>query len=114
MNDVIYNRLIQAARERRFIQYNDLTAAISLDIGDAAGMNALTEILEEIANHEFANGRPLLAAIIVSKSNNMPGNGLFDYAKRKGLMNPKDKDKLAFFLSEAKKVHDYWASAPRD
>lgn len=109
MNDVIYQRLLQAARERRFVSYTDLTAAIGLSISDASGLNAFGEILEEIADYELTNKRPLLAAIIVNENNNMPGNGLFDYAKRKGLMKPKDKDRLGFFLQEAKKVHDFWA-----
>lgn len=112
MNDVIYERLTQAARQRRFVSYTELTAAIGLSVSDAAGMNKLAVILEEIADHELAAGRPLLAAIIVSESNNMPGGGLFSFAKRKGLMKPKDKDNLAYFLQEAKRVHDFWSAKP--
>ncbi len=109
MNDIIHARLIQAAKAKGFVSYADLSAAISLSLTDAAGLNSLNEILEEIADHEIANGRPLLAAIIVNENTNMPGAGLFAYAKRKGLMKPKDKDTLAFFLAEAKRVHEYWA-----
>ncbi len=109
MNEKIYARLTEAAKEKKFVNYGDLSAAISLSLTDAAGVNALNKILEEIADNELANGRPLLAAIIVNENSNMPGAGLFSYAKRRGLMKPKDKDNLAFFLQEAKKVHDYWA-----
>lgn len=76
------------------------------------GLNALNLILEEIADHEVANDRPLLVAIIVNEGTNMPGAGLFQYAKRKGLMKQKDKDNLTFFVKEAKKVHDFWAAQP--
>ena len=114
MNETIYARLRQAAKEKKFVNYADLSAAISLSLTDAAGVNALNKMLEEIADHETANGRPLLAAIIVNENSNMPGAGLFNYAKRKGLMKQKDKDNLAFFLAEAKKVHDYWSSQPTD
>src|SRR2546425_193963 len=114
MNEMIYARLTQAAKEGRFVSYADLSAAINLALTDAAGVNALNKMLEEIADYELAAGRPLLAAIIVNENSNMPGAGLFSYAKRKGLMKAKDKDTLAFFLSEAKKVHDYWSSQPTD
>lgn len=113
MNEVIYARLTDAARARKFVSYADLSAAINLSLSDAAGVNALNTMLEEIADNEVANGRPLLAAIIVNEGTNMPGAGLFSYAKRKGLMKPKDKDNLAFFLAEAKKVHDFWSCAPQ-
>ena len=112
MNDIIYARLTQAAKGRKFVSYGDLSSAISLSTTDAAGLNALSVMLEEIADHELAAGRPLLAAIIVNENTNMPGGGLFSYAKRKGLMKAKDKDTLTFFLTEAKKVHDFWASQP--
>jgi hypothetical protein len=39
----------------------------------------------------------------------MPGTGLFSYAKRKGLMKQKDKDNMTFFVTEVKRVHDFWA-----
>ena len=112
MNDILYARLTQAAKEKKFVSYADLSAAISQPMTDGAGVNAMTEMLEEIADHELANGRPLLAAIIVNENTNMPGAGLFSYAKRKGLMKPKDKDTLTFFLTEAKKVHEFWAGKP--
>ena len=112
MNDILYARLTQAARDKKFVSYADLSAAIELSLTDAAGLNKLSILLEEIADHELSARRPLLAAIIVNENSNMPGSGLFDYAKRKGLMKPKDKDKLAFFLAEAKKVHDFWSAKP--
>ena len=108
MNEIIYERLIQAAKEKRFVTYSEIAAAIGLGLTDSAGLNKLSILLEEIADHEINAGRPLLVAIIVSDTNNMPGGGLFSYAKRKGLMKAKDKDKLAFFLTEAKKAHEFW------
>jgi hypothetical protein len=110
VNETIYARLTQAAMGKQFVSYRDLSAAINLSLTDAAGLNALGVLLEEIADHELAAGRPLLPAIIVNENTNMPGGGLFSYAKRKGLMKAKDKDTLAFFLKEAKKVHDYWST----
>ncbi len=109
MNDVIYARLTQAAKEKKFVSYSDLSAAIELPLTDSAGVNALSLILEEIADHEIANARPLLVAIIVNENTNMPGAGLFQYAKRKGLMKSKDKDTLTFFVTESRRVHDFWA-----
>lgn len=113
MNEILYARLTQAAKEKKFVGYSDLSAAINLSLTDAAGLNKLSVLLEEIADHELSAGRPLIAAIIVNENTNMPGTGLFSYAKRKGLMKSKDKDTLAFFLTEAKKVHDYWSKQPQ-
>jgi len=109
MNATIYERLKEAAREKRFVTYTDLSAAVQISLTDAEGLNKLNVILEEIAEHEIGAGRPLLVAIVVSESNNMPGSGLFSYAKRKGLMKAKDKDNLTFFVTEAKKVHEFWS-----
>ena len=114
MNATIYTRLKQAAREKRFIGYSDLSAAIELPLTDSNNVHTLNVMLEEIADHELANGRPLLVAIIVNENTNMPGAGLFHYAKRKGLMKQKDKDNLTFFVAEAKKVHDFWSAQPPD
>lgn len=110
MNEILYARLTEAAKEKKFLSYSDLSAAIQLSLTDAAGVNALNVMLEEIAEHELAHGHPLLVAIIVNENTNMPGAGLFSYAKRKGLMKPKDKDNMTFFVTEAKKVHDFWAT----
>jgi hypothetical protein len=109
MNETVYARLTEAAKRRIFISYSELGASIQLSLTDATGVNALSEILEAIADNEISNGRPLLVAIIINENTNMPGAGLFNYAKRKGLMKPKDKDTLSFFVGEAKKVHDYWS-----
>jgi hypothetical protein len=109
MNARIYDLLKEAAKEKRFITYSDLAAAIQLSLTDAEGLNKLNVLLTEIADQELDAGRPLLVAIIVSESNNMPGSGLFSYAKRKGLMKAKDKDNLTFFVTEAKKVHEFWS-----
>lgn len=114
MNEVLRERLIEAARARQFISYSDLSAAINLSMTDTAGTHALNVMLEEIAEHELENNRPLLVAIIVNANDNMPGTGLFSYAKRKGLLKPapKTNDKLEFFVREAKRVHDFWQNQP--
>jgi hypothetical protein len=111
VNEIIYTRLTEAAKERKLVNYSDLSSAIGLSLMDASGLHALNKLLEEIADHELENGRPLLAAIIVNENTNMPGAGLFNYAKRKGLMKPKDKDNLSFFLLESKRVHDHWSTS---
>jgi len=96
MNETICTRLTQAAKEKKFISYSDLSAAIALSTTDAEGLNALNKMLEAIAENELANGRPLLVAIIINENTNAPGAGLFSYPKRKGLMKAKDKDTLTF------------------
>ena len=59
------------------------------------------------ADQEIAAGRPLLAAVVVSEKTGMPGAGLFKYARRNGLQKTDD---VTFFVSELKRVYDYWVA----
>ncbi|HEX3149658.1 MAG TPA: hypothetical protein VHR66_16400 [Gemmataceae bacterium] len=107
-NGAVLDRLIQAAKARKTITYGELgqAADLSLDTDDA--MKSLGFWLDEIADAEVAAGRPLLPIVVVRGDSNMPGGGLFKYAKRKKLQKGDD---LTFFATELKRVYDHWATA---
>src|SRR5262249_35320148 len=62
VNEIIYARLTQAAREKKFVSYSDLSAAIQLSLTDAAGVSALHVILNTSRQMEkcFATPRDRL------------------------------------------------------
>jgi hypothetical protein len=108
VNPVVYDKLVQVAKARRTITFRELgqVADMLLDSDDDTKMLGL--ILDGIADQEVREGRPLLPVLVVNESNNMPGAGLFKYAKRRNLQKGDD---LTFFATELKRVYDYWAQA---
>ena len=107
MNASIYDKLIQVAKARTTITYGELAKVADMLIDDDQGVKRLGLLLDEIADQEIAAGRPLLPVVIV-RENNMPGAGLFKYARRKKLQKTDD---LTYFATELKRVYDYWATA---
>ena len=81
-------------------------ADVTLDTDDDT--KALGFILDEIADAEIAAGRPFLPVVVVSGKTGSPGAGLFKYAKRKRIQKGDD---MTFFVTELKRVYDYWATA---
>lgn len=111
-NAAVYEKLVQVARARTTITYTALAsvADITLAGGGDDDMKQLGFILDEIAEREIAEGRPLLPAVVVKSSDNMPGAGLFIFAKKKGVQKKKT-DNLTFFAEELNRVYAYWSAA---
>lgn len=107
LNVAVYDRLVQTAKARKTVSYGELgkVADVSLDTDD--GTKTLGLMLDVIADQEVNAGRPLLAVVVVSEKTNMPGAGLFKYAKRKRLQKGDD---LTFFATELNRVYAYWAA----
>ena len=81
----------------------DLIDHIPMEDRDTKG-----DLYEYMLGKIAAAGRPLLPIVVVRGDNNMPGGGLFKYAKRKKLQKGDD---LTFFATELRRVYDYWAAA---
>lgn len=110
VNQAVFERLVQVARSRQTINYHDLASIADLTLDQAGDeIKTLGSILDEIAEADVAAGRPLLAAVVVRGDTNMPGSGLFKFARRRGLQK---SDDITFFATELKRVHDYWSKAP--
>jgi hypothetical protein len=107
MNAAVYEKLVQVAKARTTVTYGELAKVADLSLDGDDAMKSLGFLLDEIADQEIAAGRPLLPVVLV-RENNMPGAGLFKYARRKRLQKTDD---LTFFATELKRVYEYWATA---
>ncbi len=105
INTAVYEKLIQVAKARKTIGYIELGKIADVTVDGEDGARDLGFLLDAIADQEFAAGRPLLAVVVVSEKTNMPGGGLFKYARRKGLQKTDD---LTYFATELNRVYDYW------
>jgi hypothetical protein len=108
VNAVVYDKLVQVAKARRTISFGDLAQVADMMLDNRDDTKMLGLVLDNIADQEVRQGRPLLPVIVVSETNNMPGARLFKYAKRKKLQQTDD---VTFFAAELRRVYDYWAQA---
>lgn len=109
INSAVYEKLVQVARERRTVTYVELAQAADLSLSVEDDMTTLGHQLDGIAEQEVAAGRPLLAVVVVKENSNMPGAGLFKFAKQKGLQK-KGVDDITFFATELNRVHAFWSA----
>lgn len=108
----IYRKLISIAEAKTTITYQELASVHGLTMDNPASRARLADLLGQISAEEYKNGRPLLSVLVVNKASGMPGQGFFHLAKRLGSHD--QRDDLTFFVSELKKVHEYWASFPNE
>ena len=108
INAAVYQKLIQVTKARKTLAYGELAHVADVTVESDDDTKILGLILDNIADHEVTAGRPLLPIVVVSGKTNMPGGGLFKYAKRKKLQTGDD---LTFFATELTRVYDFWAKA---
>jgi hypothetical protein len=65
MTDAVRQKLIEVARAGGLITYSELARVPGLDAGRKEDLEELGRALADIANHETANGRPLLPIVLV-------------------------------------------------
>ncbi|HLR86880.1 MAG TPA: hypothetical protein VK064_03245 [Wenzhouxiangella sp.] len=79
--------LDDAAAERKTLFYID--AADRLGLPGPRRIQRLARLLEALIEADFAAGRPVRAALVVSKAQpDLPAPGFFDCAARLGLFRP--------------------------
>ena len=99
--------LQRVAARRGMIAYSELSNQMTSIRIDAFGL-PMSEMLGEIAEAEDDAGRGLLTVIVVHKTGDQePGVGFYEMAEKRGR---NVSDRMALWVSEFKKVHDYWAS----
>ena len=103
--------IVQRAKQRDKISYSELLETVTvlpLDLDRVDHRNIMAEMLGEISLAEDKAGRGMLSALVVHKTGDRePGQGFFEYAEVLG----KDiSDRLAFWVVEMNKVHDYWST----
>ena len=82
-------------------------------IGQLAGLPAydprLFDILEHISRAEVSAGRPMLAALVVSPDEGIPGNEFFRLARVLSRVHFGERD-WDFWRRERDSVHKHWSN----
>lgn len=105
-NHIVLQELERLARNRGYSNYTDVGRLIGLDMNQPADRNRLSKILDDIAIAEHNEGRPLLPAVVISRDQNIPGEGFFELARQLGLYG--GGDDLMYWINELRRVHEHW------
>src|SRR5947208_17200159 len=100
VNDAVLQKLIQVAKAKSTIQFVELGKVADMVLDNDEDIAALGHILDAIAEADVAAGRPLLPVLVVHGNRNMPGAGLFKFAKKQKLQKTDD---LTVFATELKR-----------
>jgi hypothetical protein len=106
LNRIVFEKLVEVAKSKATIKFTDLARLADMPLDAEGDVAAMGRILDEIAEADVAAGRPLLAVLVVHDTRNMPGAGLFRFARKNKLQK---SDDLTFFATELAKVHAHWA-----
>jgi len=72
---------------------------------------ALYDLLRDICYDERVAGRPNLCALVVRKSDGIPGKGFFEYA---ALAGAEFEDPLAYWQAQANECWQYYSPDEKD
>ena len=106
MNQQLYQRLLEVAHDRSYTTYGDISPLVGLSMDNPDDRNEMSRLLEEIARHEQAAGRPMLTATVIRADQNIPGDGFFDIASEFGRFD--GRDRLRFWIDALNEVHEHW------
>lgn len=99
--------LVRRAKKRQLIEYGELTREIRSIHFEPHG-NEFRHFLGQLSWEEDAAGRGMITAIVVHKSDSLPGGGFFVLAERLG----RDaSDQLRFWSAEVQRVFTNWQAA---
>jgi len=107
VNERVYEKLKQVARAGSLVTYAEVASLADSGITNPRGPR-LIRILHEICGCEVQQGRPMLGAVVVRKTDNRPGEGFFREASGLGLF--RGSDKIAFWTGELNRVYSYWST----
>jgi hypothetical protein len=91
-------------RKRKYITYKEL-----MDEMHGPGRAHIGEVLEEVSCNEASENRPLLSAIVIHKSDRLPGDGFWKIGIiRENLERASQTERDAFWQEQCNKVWTYW------
>src|SRR5438067_6628245 len=93
---LVYSELINAARYKGSISYQEIAAMMGLPLQGNYMSSETGQILGEISEDEFMNGRPMLSAIAVTLKGQL-GSGFFGLAKLLGKLDDDSEEKKQLF-----------------
>ncbi len=110
---LIYCELINAARHRGTITYQEMAEIMGLPLSGSHMSRQTGTILGEISEDEHSQGRPMLSAVAVGV-NGVPGSGFYTLARDIGkLQSKKPEDETAFWEQEKQAVYATWQKSFR-
>ena len=102
---LIYDRLIAAARQRSRVFHSEVRGLLEALPGDPPEVD---QVLAQIAGDEHRHGRPLLTALVVT-GKSIPGNIFFASARDLGVLTSTDPaEEMRFWMAEEARVYDTW------
>ena len=105
---LIYSELIQAARHRGTVTYQELALVVGLPLTGNYMGKRLGEILGAISQNEYLENRPMLSALGVT-TNGKPGGGFFKLAHEFGLIDSDDSERHhAFWETQVRQCYEIW------
>lgn len=103
-----YSALIQAARHRGTVTYQELALLLGLPLSGNHMSKSLGWVLGTISENEVAHHRPMLSALCVTVSGK-PGSGFYPYARELGLLNSTDPQaEEAFWENQKRQCYEMW------
>lgn len=114
LHSKLRSTLLNCAKTRKTITYRDLVA--EAQVPPPHGIHKTTLALEDLIREDHAAGRPLLAALAVSRGNRgLPGHGFFHLLSELGRYDGPDRGPLAqqAFEKECEDAISYWSAPDR-
>lgn len=105
---LVFARLLDAARHRGYVTYQELAREMGLPLTGSHMGTATGRVLGEISEDEHKAGRPMLSALAVSVKG-QPGPGFFGLARSLGLLASEDRgDELKFWEAQKSACYETW------
>lgn len=110
----VRDHLCLVAQTKAPITYQALAKALALEPPNT--ILQLTKALEHLIHEDATAGRPLIAALVISKARGgLPAPGFFECAQREGVFHgdAAGSDATTFFEAELDRAISFWRSAPK-
>ena len=109
MNNIVYQKLKELAKNQKKIIYTDLNkeCGLFLDFSQSKDRKELGEILGEIAKFEIDHERPMITALVLLKNKTEPAYGFYKYADELGIRKPGEENRQLLFR-QITESHAYW------
>jgi hypothetical protein len=112
MNQEVRLFLIELARKKKTITYQELSDACNLKLVMRESEYARAEIgriLGDISTFEFNNKRPLISSLVISKGDSYQGDGFYKLAEALGFGSWKKlKNDISFEVGQMNACFDFW------
>lgn len=112
MNTEVRDMLIEIARKKRIIYYQELCDGCKLPLNmrdNPQDRLEIGSILGEISTYEYKNGRPLLSSLVLARSGE-EGDGFYKLCEELGITGDWKRLKRdgVFAAMEIKRCHEFW------